>query len=309
MSAPPRNIEVIGARLGLGGRCVGTARGPLAMRAAGLVARLSAGGGSVRDLGDIVAREVARLPGRDPGAGLCAEVERYSLELRDAVEAMLARGALPCVLGGDHSLGAATQAAVGRFARRCGWDAPGLIWIDAHTDANTMATTPSGNLHGMMLAAVHGLDVAPFRRVLEGGLRDPRRTVYVGTRDVDAEELDIVRRFGCRMITPDELRRKGAVAVAEEALAIAGARDGRVSVSFDLDCLDPSVAPGVDCHVDGGLDWPEAQALLARIGVHPGVWAVEVVEVNPAADRDGQTARLAVEAAALLCGNGARHVP
>lgn len=298
MSEAAAPIEILGARIGLGGRCMGTARGPLAIRAAGLVERL----GTARDLGDIVAREARRVAGRDPGAELCAEIERVLLELRDALEAILGRGARPCVLGGDHSLGAATQAAVGRFARRRGWDAPGIIWIDAHTDANTMETTPSGNLHGMMLAAVHGLDVPPFRRVVEGGLRDPRRTVYVGTRDVDPDEIGIVRRLGCRMFGPDEIRRKGAAVIAREALAIAGGTDGRVSVSFDLDSLDPSVAPGVDCHVEGGLEWPDARELLAAIGAHPGVLSVEVVEVNPAADRDGQTARLAVEAAALLCG-------
>jgi len=300
----PRGIELIGARLGLGGRCRGTARGPVAIRDAGLARRLGVGGDAdgLRDLGDLVAREVERTPGRDPGVALCAEVERFSLELRGAVEAALARGALPCVLGGDHSLGAATQAAVGRHARRLGWEPPGIIWIDAHTDSNTMETTPSGNLHGMMLAAVHGLDVPPFRQVVEGGLRDPARTVFVGARDIDEGEHEIVRRLGCRVITPDEIRRRGSLAVAEEALAIAGGRDGRVSVSFDLDSLDPSVAPGVDCLVDGGLVWAEAESLLRRIGRHAGVTAIEVVEVNPEADRDGQTARLAVEAAALLAG-------
>jgi arginase len=154
----------------------------------------------------------------------------------------------------------------------------------------------------MMLAAVHGLDVPPFRQVVEGGLRDPARTVFVGARDIDEGEHEIVRRLGCRVITPDEIRRRGSLAVAEEALALAGGRDGRVSVSFDLDSLDPSVAPGVDCLVDGGLVWAEAESLLRRIGRHAGVTAIEVVEVNPEADRDGQTARLAVEAAALLAG-------
>ncbi len=256
----------------------------------------------MRDLGDLVARDAARLPGRDPGAAVCTEVERFSLELRAAVEAILARGALPCILGGDHSLGAATQAAVGRVARRRGWAPPGLIWIDAHTDSNTMATTPSGNLHGMMLAAIHGLEVPPFRRVVEGGLRDPRRTVYVGARDIDEEERAIVENLGCRVITPEEIRQRGPLAVAEEALVLAGAADGRLSVSFDLDCLDPSIAPGVDCHVDGGLAWPETATMLTRIGQHAGVLAVEIVEVNPSMDREGRTARLAVEAAGLLCG-------
>ncbi|MCE2885224.1 MAG: arginase [Planctomycetaceae bacterium] len=296
-----RTIEVIGARLGLGGRCLGTRGGPAAMRMSGLAAALGRSGRLVRDLGDIVARDVARVPGRDPGAELSAEVERYSLELRAAMEAVLARGALPCIVGGDHSLGAATQAAVGRFARRQGWAPPGIIWIDAHADSNTMETTPSGNLHGMMLAAVHGLEVPTFRRVVEGGLRDPRRTVFLGARDIDAGEREIVGRLGCTVIGPEEIARLGPAKAAREAIRIAGGADGRCSVSFDLDSLDPSIAPGVDCHVPGGLDWASAETILRICGEAPGLVAVEVVEVNPSADPDGRTARLAVEAAALLC--------
>lgn len=295
-------VEVIGARLGLGGRCRGTADGPRAIRAAGLSSRLARGARIVRDLGDVVAREVVREPGRDPGRALLAEVERYSLELRAAVEAVLSRGALPCVLGGDHSLGAATQSAVARHARARGWRAPGLVWIDAHTDANTMDSTPSGNLHGMMLAAVHGLSVPAFERVVEGGLRDPRRTVYLGARDIDEGEREIVARLGCRVIAPDEVRALGPEAAVAEAVRIAGGDDGRFSVSFDLDSLDPAIAPGVDCHVPGGFDWDAARTILERIGKNPGVVAVEVVEVNPSADIDARTARLAVEAAALLVG-------
>lgn len=293
-----RPVHVIGARFGLGGRCVGTAEGPAAIRGAGLLARL----GAAHDCGDVATGAVARMPGRDPGAALVAEFERAALELRAAVERSLAARALPCVLGGDHSLGAATQAAVGRAARAGGRPVPGIIWIDAHTDANTMESTPSGNLHGMMLAALHGLDVPPFRRVVEGGLRDPRRTVYLGARDIDPEEREIVKRLGCRVIPPEEIERRGAAEVAREALAIAGGDDGGVSVSFDLDSLDPSVAPGVDCHVEGGLSWERAAAILSVIGAAPGVVAVEIVEVNPTADRESRTARLAVEAAALLCG-------
>lgn len=298
-------IHVIGARFGMGGRCAGTAGGPAAMRSAALLERLRETAGRdgprpVEDCGDVVPSEVVRTPGRDPGAALCAEFERASLELRERVERSLVAGALPCVLGGDHSLGAATQAAVGRFARRAGHAPPGIIWIDAHTDANTMETTPSGNLHGMMLAAVHGLDVAPFRRIVEGGWRDPARTVYLGARDIDPEEREIVARLGCRVFTPDEIVRRGPDAVAREALRLAGGVDGRVSVSFDLDSLDPSVAPGVDCHVEGGLAWEVAEPILRIIGAHRGVMAVEVVEVNPTADVDARTARLAAQAAALL---------
>lgn len=304
-------IHVIGACFGLGGRCAGTAGGPTAIRGASLVEFLRTCGDSgelrrVQDDGDVVPRPVARQPGRDPGKALCEEFERASLELRDAVERALAAGALPCILGGDHSLGAATQAAVGRLAQKSGHAPPGIIWIDAHADSNTMETTPSGNLHGMMLAAIHGLDVWPFRRIVEGGLRDPARTVYVGARDIDPEEREIVARLGCRVITPEEIALRGPEAVAREALAVAGAGDGRFSVSFDLDSLDPAIAPGVDCHVEGGLSWDVAERLLRAIGGHRGVVAVEVVEVNPSADVDGRTARLAAHAAALLCGGSDR---
>ena len=297
-----RPIELLGARIGLGGRCLETRDGPTAMRNVGLAARLARRDQPVRDLGDIVARDMARIPGRDPGGALIEEARRYSLELRDAVEAILARDALPCVIGGDHSLGAATQAAVGRHARRVGVEVPGIIWIDAHTDANTMETTPSGNLHGMMLAAVHGLHVPAFEEVVCGGLRDPRRTVYVGARDIDAGEREIVERWGCRIMTPEEISQRGPDRAIEEAMAIAGGKDGRFSVSFDLDSLDPSIAPGVDCHVPGGFDWRTAERILARIGASGAAVAVEVVEVNPSADAKGVTVRLAVEAAGLLCG-------
>ncbi len=305
-SVDDRFIEVLGARTGLGGRCRGTAQGPTAIRAAGLARRI----GAVRDLGDVVARDVARVAGRDPGEALVAEVARYSLELRAAVEAILGRGAFPLILGGDHSLGAATQAAIGRAAgdradgnRASGNSrAPGLLWIDAHTDANTMDTTPSGNLHGMMLAAIHGIDVPAFRSVVNGGLRDPARTVYVGARDIDEEERAIVAQLGCRVMTPEEIRDLGPTRAIDEAMRIAGGDDGRFSASFDLDSLDPSIAPGVDCHVPGGFLWDEARAMLERVGRAPGLVAVEVVEVNPTADHDGRTARLAVEACALLCG-------
>ena len=296
-----RVIEVIGACIGLGGRSRQTSDGPHAIREAGLLARLGATR-EVIDRGDVVAREVLRLQGRDPGAALIAEVERFSLVLRDAVEQALLRGALPCVLGGDHSLGAATQAAIGRHARCHGMDVPGLIWIDAHTDSNTFETTPSGNLHGMMLAALHGLDVPAFRAVVEGGLRDPKRTVYLAARDIDEGERAIVERLGCRIITPDEIRKRGVHTTTMEAIAIASGGHGKFSVSFDLDSLDPSIAPGVDCHVEGGLLWQEAHEITALIGGHEGVVAVEVVEVNPAADRSHRTAKFAVQAAAQLCG-------
>jgi hypothetical protein len=172
-----------------------------------------------------------------------------------------------------------------------------MIWMNSPSN-------PSGALDDMGAVVAWGRkhDVPVFSDVVEGGLRDPRRTVYVGARDIDDGEREIVERWGCRIFTPEEIARIGPERAIDEAMAIACGTSGRCSVSFDLDSLDPSIAPGVDCHVPGGLDWRTAEVILARIGASNAAVAVEVVEVNPSADPSGKTARLAVEAAALLCG-------
>lgn len=273
------------------------------MRSAGLLGALRSAGLEVEDCGNMSVPMADRKPGLDPGADLVAAVEAFCLELRDRVAATHAIGdAVTLVLGGEHSLGAGSQAGVTLGRRRRGLGPAGLIWFDAHADCNTPETTPSGNLHGMPLAALLGLDVPAFRAVTApGGRLDPSTVCLVGQRDVDPGERVHLERLGVRMFERSEIDRRGISAVMEEAIARAS-RDGALSFSLDLDSLDPSIAPGVDCPTPGGIRREELFEALALAAAGPLVH-VEVVEVNPAADPEAETARIAVEAAvALLSG-------
>ena len=297
---PVRNVRILGVPSGLAGVSRGTAGGPAAIRSAGLIETLRAVGLDVEDCGNMAVPMVARRPGLDPGRELVAAVGAFCGELRERVAATHAIGdAVTLVLGGEHSLGAGSQAGVTFGRGRRGLPPAGLIWFDAHADCNTPETTPSGNLHGMPLAALLGLDVPAFREVTPDGCRlDPATTCLVGQRDVDPGERVHLERLGVRMFEREEIDRRGIHAVMEEALARAG-RDGAVSFSLDLDSLDPSIAPGVDCPTPGGIRREEMFEALQLASAAPLVH-VEVVEVNPAADPEGVTARIAVEAARLL---------
>ncbi|MBL9149691.1 MAG: arginase [Phycisphaerae bacterium] len=294
-------VVIVGAPSGLGGRCRGTGGGPTAIRAAGLERRLRSRGLFTNDYGDVFVRDVARQPGLDPGAALACAVSDFTRELRTIVRGTILEGSFPLVLGGEHSLAAGSQAGVGAAYRALGLDAPGLIWFDAHADCNDETSTPSGNLHGMPLGALLGLDVAAFRGCVGAdGRRDPRRTVCVAQRDIDPGEREHLDRLGVRVFDGAEVRRRGIDAVMAEALVLAAGRDGRFSMSFDLDSLDPSVAPGVDCPVEHGLTLDDVRVALAMVADHGGLVQLDVVEVNPTKDPDGRTAALAVEAATTM---------
>lgn len=243
---------------------------------------------------------VERKPGMDPGPELIAAVGDFCRELREHVSATHAAGqARTLVLGGEHSLGAGSQAGVSLGRRQRGLPPAGLIWFDAHADCNTPATTPSGNLHGMPLAALLGLDVPAFRGVTLPGCRlDPATTCLVAQRDVDPGERVHLDRLGVRMFEREEILRRGIRAVMAEAIGRA-TRDGAISFSLDLDSLDPSIAPGVDCPTPGGIRREELHEALHMVAAAPLVH-VEIVEVNPTADPEGLTARIAVQSASVL---------
>ncbi len=296
-----RPVAIIGAPSGLGGRCRGTRGGPQAVRDAGLIARLEARGLRVEDHGDVWVPDVVRWDGTDPGPELSGAVGSFCVALRDAVREALLGGRMPLVLGGEHSLGAGSQAGVASAYRALGLDAPGLIWFDAHADINTMESTPSGNLHGMPVAALLGLPVPAFLPAIgNDGTRDPRRTVMVAQRDIDPGEHEHLDRLGVRVYTCDELRRRGIDAVMAEAMVRAGGNDGRFSMSFDLDSLDPAITPGVDCPVEGGITLDEMRIALGMVADHGGLVQLDVVEVNPTKDINQHTALIAIEAACTL---------
>ena len=296
------DIRLIGVPLDLGGGRRGVDMGPSAVRIAGIGERLAALGHRVRDAGDILTpTQETRAPG-DPK-------KRYIQEIQAVCEALYAQaldtlmeGAFPIVIGGDHSLAAGSVAASAAFARRR--DAPiGLIWVHAHADMNTPATTISGNVHGMPLAALLGED--PRELALIGGYEpkvQPEHTVLVGVRNLDDREKDEVRGAGVHVFTMKDIDRHGTAAVLEQAIAIACRDTAGIHVSFDLDVCDPTIAPGVGTPVRGGLNYREAHMAMEMFSDSRRLIALDLVEVNPVLDVQNTTAVLAAELAASAMG-------
>jgi arginase len=214
----------------------------------------------------------------------------------------LEKGALPLVLGGDHSLGAGSVAATSEMLRRDGKPL-GLIWVDAHGDINTPATTTSGNVHGMPLASLLGPEPAELSRI--GGFSPkvlPEHTVLIGIRNLDGREKEILRASGAHVFTMKEIDRSGIASVVERALALAGDGTGGIHVSFDLDVCDPTIAPGVGTPVKGGLNYREAHMVMEMIADSGLLRALDLVEVNPILDDRNMTAILGAELASSALG-------
>jgi arginase len=216
--------------------------------------------------------------------------------------ASLDDGALPIVLGGDHSLGAGSVAASAAFVRRLGKPL-GLIWVDAHGDMNSPATSGSGNVHGMPLAALLGqepLELARFHG--DGPAVLAKHTVLVGIRNLDDVEKKIVKASQVAVFTMKDVDRLGITEVMERALVIAGRGTGGIHVSFDLDVCDPAIAPGVGTPVKGGLDYREAHVVMEMAAESKKLLALDLVEVNPTLDMRNTTAELGVELALSALG-------
>lgn len=296
------DIHLIGVPLDLGGGRRGVDMGPSAVRIAGIADRLAALGHRVRDRGDIVTPTPETRAAGDPK-------KRYIHEIQAVCEALYAQaldshaeGAFPIVIGGDHSLGAGSVAASATFARRTNQPL-GLVWVDAHADMNTPATTLSGNVHGMPLAALLGED--PRELALIGGYEpkvSPAHTVLVGIRNLDEREKDEVRASGVHVFTMKDIDRQGAASVVEQAIHIATRGTAGIHVSFDLDVCDPTIAPGVGTPVRGGLNYREAHMVMEMLADSRRLVALDLVEVNPVLDVQNTTAVLAAELAASAMG-------
>jgi len=301
-SAPVRPVHIIGVSLDLGGNRRGVDMGPSAFRIAGLGERLAALGVPVVDDGDLVAPIPETKASGDPTKKYMREIVRVCEKLYKASLAALDKGGFPLVLGGDHSLAAGSVAATADFVRR--EQKPlGLIWVDAHGDMNTPASSGSGNVHGMPLAALLGPEPAELSRL--GGFSPkvlPEHTVLIGIRNLDEREKEIVRSSRVHVFTMKDIDRGGIATVTEQALAIAGAGTGGVHVSFDLDVCDPSIAPGVGTPVKGGLDYREAHMLMEIVADSGLLRALDMVEVNPILDDRNTTAILAAELASSALG-------
>ena len=299
---PPRPVHIIGVSLDLGGNRRGVDMGPSAFRIAGLGERLGALGIPVVDHGDLVAPIPEIKSEGDPTKKYIREIARVCEKLYKTSLAALEKGGVPLVLGGDHSLGAGSVAATADFVRR--EDKPlGLIWVDAHGDMNTPATSGSGNVHGMPLAALLGAEPAELSRI--GGFAPkvrPDRTVLIGIRNLDEREKIRIRESGVHVFTMKDIDRNGIAQVVEQAIALAGDGTGGLHVSFDMDVCDPTIAPGVGTPVKGGLDYREAHMVMEMVADSGLLRALDLVEVNPILDDRNMTAILGAELAGSALG-------
>ena len=298
-----RSIRVIGVPLDMGASRRGVDMGPSAMRVAGLEARLEKLGHQVTDGGNIRVEIAETQSHGTDSARYLAEIAETCTRTAEAVVKTLEEGMTPLVLGGDHSLAAGSISGVAEFYRRQGQKI-GVIWIDAHSDINTPETSPSGNVHGMPLAALLGLGPEPLANIFGyapkiGG----ENTVLVGVRDIDLAERENIRRAGVTHVyTMRDIDERGMRAVMEEALRAAGEGTAGYHVSLDMDWIDPEDAPGVGTPVRGGATYREAHLAMEILADHGRLLSFEIVEVNPILDEHNRTADLAVELACSAFG-------
>jgi arginase len=291
----PKPVAVIGAGLDLGAGRRGVDMGPSAIRYAGLDVRIRGLGRDVSDLGDVRVPVPEATDEGDPTHRYLAPIKQVCDALADRIGKAVAAGCLPLVLGGDHSI---AMGSLGGMARVSG---PGAaLWIDAHGDLNRPSTSPTGNVHGMPLAAAFGAagdafasDAYPTPSVT--------RAALVGIRALDAGERELIGELDVRVFTMSEIDRRGVEAVMDDALTfLAGAPF--LHVSLDLDAVDPMFAPGVGTPVPGGLSYREAHLALELLAEAGAADSLDVVEVNPILDRANETGRLAVELVASALG-------
>lgn len=298
----PRPVHIIGVPLDLGGGRRGVDMGPSAVRIAGIGERLAGLGRRVVDRGDLVAPIPETRTPRDPTKRYIREIARVCQRLYQQVRQSLDEGALPIVIGGDHSLAAGSAGATAEYAAARGGEI-GLLWVDAHGDMNTPATTLSGNVHGMALAALLGEEPAELARLGRGAPKvRADRTVLIGVRNLDELERGQIRDACVHVFTMKDIDRHGIAVVMKRALAIAGKGTRGIHVSFDLDVCDPSIAPGVGTPVKGGLDYREAHMVMEMVADSGRLLALDLVEVNPVLDSQNQTAMLAAELALSAVG-------
>ncbi|ERH01056.1 MAG: arginase [Halonotius sp. J07HN6] len=296
-----RTVRIIGAPTDYGANRRGVDMGPSALRYAGLDAQLSAAGVTPLDAGDIDAprAEVCDPQTTPPASGnakFLTETEAVCRQLADEVAETLAEGHTPLVIGGDHSVAIGSVCGSAREADL------GAIWFDAHTDLNTPATSPSGNVHGMPLAALLGIGAFDGVDWANASGLQADNLALVGLRSVDDPEAELLDDTDISVFTMSDIDQRGITAVTNDALAAATDGVDDLHVSLDLDWLDPTEAPGVGTPVRGGVSYREAHAAMERVADCGLLRSLDLVEVNPILDESNRTAELATELAASAFG-------
>jgi len=294
-AAPQTTIRIVGAPLDLGQSRRGVDLGPTALRYAGLGPALTQLGYQVEDRGNIETVERDALTG-EPGMGFLPQVVSACEHIYEAGRQAVAAGDVPLVVGGDHSIAIGTVGGVSHDRRT------GVLWIDAHGDFNTPETSPTGNLHGMPLAALCGHGAPELVNLGRPGPKlQPEDVVLFGVRDLDPGEQALIQQTGISTYTMRQIDERGLAPLATEALQRLDHVD-LLHVSLDMDSIDPREAPGVGTQVPGGLSYREGHLLMELIAEHGGIGSVDVVEVNPILDTRNQTAKLALGLLSSLFG-------
>jgi len=277
--------------------------GPSAIRYANIREKLTDLGHTVEDLGSIPVPEPTATPSREDPLKYLDEVVCVANELATRVESVVRAGSTPIILGGDHSISLGSGSGVANAVK-----SPGVIWFDAHTDFNNSKTSPSGNIHGMILGALCGYgdpsagDPALVNVAGGGPHIDARRVVVVGARDIDPDERKLLKRSGVHVFTMMDIDRLGMDRVTRDAIALASEGAPGIHVSFDLDGVDPKDAPGVGTPVPGGMTWREAHLAMELVADSGKLLSLDLVEVNPILDEHNRTADLAAQLALSATG-------
>jgi arginase len=295
---PGAPVAVIGAPLDLGQGRRGVDMGPSAIRYAGLDDRIRSLGRECFDWGNVEAPVAEATATGDERVRFLAQIKATCDRVAQLVAQAARDGLVPLVLGGDHSVALGTLGGVAAV-----YGPGGVIWIDAHGDLNTPETSPSGNVHGMVLAAALGRAGSEFAGTAWSlPLVVPGRLALVGVRSLDPGERELLHELDARVFTMSDIDRLGVERAVRESLAhVAGS--GFVHISLDMDVVDPDVAPGVGTPVRGGLNYREAHLALELVAESGLAGSLEVVEVNPILDRENETAKLAVELVASALGS------
>ena len=290
-----REVSILGVPLGYGASMAGVDIGPAALRVARLTQRIARLGYSVDDRGDMRLQRPQTFPEENEKLKYVREITDACEQLGREVEDILDSGKFPLIVGGDHSI------AIGSFAGSASHyrkqdQTLGLIWFDAHADMNTPESTPSGNIHGMPLAALLGYGTPDLVNIRGFAPKlDPQLCAHVGARDIDSGEKDLIAKLGVRFFTMREIDERGMKACMDDAIAIASRGTAGYAVTFDVDVLDPGDAPGSGTLVRGGLTYREAHLAMEKIAEAGGMRVLEIVEINTALDVNNKTAELGVE--------------
>jgi arginase len=283
-------IRIIGAPMDLGADRRGVDIGPSAIRYAGLSDHLRHLGYTIHDIGNIIIPQPESQIEGNPQLKYLEPIVQASGELERIVSSALSEGEFPLILGGDHSIALGSiSAAMHKY------NALGVIWIDAHPDFNTAETTPSGNIHGMILAALTGLGDSHLTAIGGPAMLNPAHIAIVGARDIDIGERKLLRTHQVHVFTMSDIDRYGISDIMRQAIAIAGQGANPIHLSLDMDALDPREAPGVGTPVRGGLSYRESHMAMEMIADTQQLISMDVVEVNSILDRENATAQLAVE--------------